>query len=75
MVRRHRHMVPALIAAFLLGLVTIVPAAANNTAQPLPFSHDAFAHLDCPHEPWWRGAMAATRMTTGATKWEHAIDD
>ena len=30
MVRRHRHAVPALIAAFLLGLVTIVPAAANN---------------------------------------------
>ena len=26
-------------------------------------------------EPWWRGAMAATRMTTGATKWEQAIDD
>ena len=40
MVRRHRHTVPALIAAFLLGLVTIVPAAANNTAQPLPFTQD-----------------------------------
>ena len=40
MVRRHRHAVPALIAAFLLGLVTIVPAAANNTAQTLPFTQD-----------------------------------
>ena len=40
MVRRHRHAVPALIAAFLLGLVTIVPAAANDTAQTLPFSQD-----------------------------------
>ena len=40
MVRRHRHTVPALIAAFLLGLVTIVPAAANNTAQTLPFTQN-----------------------------------
>ena len=40
MVRRHRHTVPALIAAFLLGLVAIVPAAANDTAQTLPFAQD-----------------------------------
>ncbi|HSH34156.1 MAG TPA: hypothetical protein VLB31_11075 [Actinomycetota bacterium] len=40
MVRRHRHAVPALIAGFLLGLVAIVPAAANNTAQTLPFAQD-----------------------------------
>ena len=40
MVRRHRHTVPALIAAFLLGLVAIVPAAANSTAQTLPFTQD-----------------------------------
>ena len=40
MVRRYRHAVRALGAAFLLGLVTIVPAAANNTAQSLPFVQD-----------------------------------
>ena len=38
MVRRHRHTVPALIAVFLLSLVTIIPASANNTAQALPYS-------------------------------------
>ena len=40
MVRHHRLTVPALIAAFLLGLITIVPATANNTAQTLPFSQN-----------------------------------
>src|SRR5215207_5725971 len=37
---RHRHTVPALIAALLLGLVAIAPVAANNTAQALPFAQD-----------------------------------
>ena len=36
MVRPNRHSVPALISAFLLSLFTIIPAAANNTAQSLP---------------------------------------
>ena len=40
MVRRYRYTVQALITAFLLSLATIVPAAANNTAQTLPFSQD-----------------------------------
>ena len=40
MVRHHRLTVPALIAAFLLSLVTIIPASANNTAQALPFSQN-----------------------------------
>ena len=37
---RHRHTVPAFIAALLLGLVTIAPVAANTTAQTLPFTQD-----------------------------------
>ena len=40
MVRRHRHAVPALIAVFVLSVVAIVPVAANNTAQALPFAQD-----------------------------------
>ena len=40
MVRRHRHTVPALIAVFLLSLVTIIPASANNEVQPLPFAQN-----------------------------------
>ena len=40
MVRHHRHTVPALIAVFLLGLVTVIPAAANNEVQSLPFTQD-----------------------------------
>ena len=39
MVRR-RYTVPALISAFLLSLVTIIPASANNTAQTLPFTQN-----------------------------------
>ena len=40
MVRRHRYTVPALIAVFVLSVVAIVPVAANNTAQTLPFAQD-----------------------------------
>ena len=40
MVRPSRHSVAALISAFLLSLFTIIPASANNTAQPLPFSQN-----------------------------------
>ena len=40
MIRQHRHTVPALVAAFLLSLVTVVPATADNTAQTVPFSQD-----------------------------------
>ena len=54
MVRRHRHTVPALIAAFLLSLVTIVPAAANNTAQALPFAQNwtNTSHLLTVDDDW-----------------------
>ncbi len=34
----HRSAVLALVAAFLVGMVTVVPVAANNTVQTLPFS-------------------------------------
>jgi predicted extracellular nuclease len=40
MVRPHRRTVPALIAALLLSLLTILPASADNAAQELPFSQD-----------------------------------
>ena len=40
MVRPHRRTVPALIAALLLSLFTIIPTAANNVAQTLPFSQN-----------------------------------
>ena len=38
MVRPHRRTVPALIAAFLLSLFTIIPASADNAVQALPYS-------------------------------------
>ena len=44
MVRPSRHSVAALISAFLLSLVTIIPAAANNTAQTLPYCPDLDEH-------------------------------
>ena len=40
MVRPHRRTVPALIAALLLSLFTIIPASADNVAQTLPFAQD-----------------------------------
>jgi predicted extracellular nuclease len=40
MVRPHRRTVPALIAALLLSLFTIIPAAATNAPQDLPFEQD-----------------------------------
>ena len=40
MFRRHRHTVPAVIAAFALSVVATVPVAANSTAQLLPFTQD-----------------------------------
>jgi predicted extracellular nuclease len=40
MVCPNRHSVAALVSAFLLSLFTIIPAAANSTAQALPFSQD-----------------------------------
>src|SRR5262245_44393635 len=40
MVRPSRHSVVALVSALLLSLFTIIPAEANSTAQPLPFSQN-----------------------------------
>ena len=40
MVRPHRLSAAALIAVFLLGVFAVIPAAANSTAQPLPFTQD-----------------------------------
>jgi len=40
MVRPNRHSAAALIAVFLLGAFAATPAAANSTAQPLPFTQN-----------------------------------
>ena len=40
MVRPHRLSVAALIAVFVLGVFAAVPAAANSTAQPLPYTQN-----------------------------------
>jgi predicted extracellular nuclease len=40
MVRPNRHSVAALVSAFLLSLFTIIPASANNVAQPLPLTQN-----------------------------------
>ena len=40
MVRPHRRTVPALIAALLLSLFTIIPVSADNAAQALPVAQD-----------------------------------
>jgi predicted extracellular nuclease len=40
MVRPHRRTVPALIAALLLSLFTIIPTSANNATQGLPFAQN-----------------------------------
>ena len=54
MVRHYRHTVPALIAVFLLSLVTIIPASANNTAQTLPYS-----------QTWSNTGQITVKPTTG----------
>ena len=67
MVRHHRLTVPALIAAFLLGLITIVPAAANNTAQTLPFSQNwsNTSLINLPRQPDHRWARTQHTRRSG----------